>query len=86
MLPPSFNWQQIRSNALTTWVVLLVLVNLTLSIVITFTHIIYGLSVITLPNVYYVKWWAETRKPLVIYVKTEKAFSPMPFIVYVVHF
>ncbi|ECH3816407.1 hypothetical protein FPC62_20465 [Salmonella enterica] len=55
MLPPSFNWQQIRSNALTTWAVLLVLVNLTLSIVITFTHIIYGLSVITLPNVYYVK-------------------------------
>ncbi|HDP0374138.1 TPA: hypothetical protein P5S63_001911 [Salmonella enterica subsp. enterica serovar Concord] len=37
-------------------------------------------------NVYYVKWWAETRKPLVIYVKTEKTFSPMPFIVYVVHF
>lgn len=37
-------------------------------------------------NVYYVKWRAETRKPLVIYVKTEKAFSPMPFIVYVVHF
>lgn len=34
----------------------------------------------------YVKWWAETRKPLVIYVKTEKTFSPMPFIVYVVHF
>lgn len=55
MLPPSFNWQQIRSSALTTWAVLLVLVNLTLSIVITFTHIIYGLSVITLPNVYYVK-------------------------------
>ncbi|EBT7484360.1 hypothetical protein CPV82_11045 [Salmonella enterica] len=37
-------------------------------------------------NVYYVKWWAETRKPLVIYVKTEKTLSPMPFIVYVVHF
>ncbi|HAF2240174.1 TPA: hypothetical protein G8O09_003526 [Salmonella enterica] len=37
-------------------------------------------------NVYYVKWWAETHKPLVIYVKTEKTFSPMPFIVYVVHF
>lgn len=55
MLPPSFNWQQIRSNTLTTWAVFLVLVNLTLSIVITFTHIIYGLSVITLPNVYYVK-------------------------------
>lgn len=55
MFPPSFNWQQISSNALTTWAVLLVLVNLTLSIVITFTHIIYGLSIITLPNVYYVK-------------------------------
>ncbi|EDW2248454.1 hypothetical protein R993_004837 [Salmonella enterica subsp. enterica] len=37
-------------------------------------------------NVYYVKWWAKTRKPLVIYVKTEKTFSPMPFIVYVVYF
>ncbi|MIV17453.1 hypothetical protein CIU17_15035 [Salmonella enterica] len=37
-------------------------------------------------NLYYVKWRAETRKPLVIYVKTEKTFSPMPFIVYVVHF
>ncbi|EDV9704463.1 hypothetical protein KX61_000179 [Salmonella enterica subsp. enterica] len=37
-------------------------------------------------NVYYVKWWAGTRKPLVIYVKTEKTLSPMPFIVYVVHF
>ncbi|EDW1238022.1 hypothetical protein QY73_000365 [Salmonella enterica subsp. enterica] len=37
-------------------------------------------------NVYYVKWWAKTRKPLVIYVKTEKTFSPMSFIIYVVHF
>ncbi|HAU4372130.1 TPA: hypothetical protein JDY06_13455 [Citrobacter freundii] len=37
-------------------------------------------------NVYYVKWRGVTRKSLVIYVKTEKAFSPMPFIVYVVHF
>lgn len=37
-------------------------------------------------NVYYVKWRGVTRKSLVIYVKTEKALSPMPFIVYVVHF
>ncbi len=46
----------------------------------------YWIYMISAHNVYYVKWWVETRKPLVIYVKTEKTFSPMPFIVYVVHF
>ncbi|EDQ9664334.1 hypothetical protein KO48_000858 [Salmonella enterica subsp. enterica serovar Bredeney] len=58
------------------------------------SDILYGLKVTSeycsynygAHNVYYVKWWAETRKPLVIYVKTEKTFSPMPFIVYVVYF
>lgn len=60
------------------------MVNLTLSIVITFTHIIYGLSVITLPNVYYVKFTRTFKRHVkaagFVYVKKLLAhkFDPFP--------
>lgn len=44
----------------------------------------YGSYIIGAHNVYYVKWRAATRNPLVIYVKSGKSFLSMTIIVYVV--